>query len=76
MCEEKHSKRGKNLWEYVDTYCKEDINTYKIKVFEKHNSEDFKIINKNYKKELCSKMRKSMIKDILEYIEVCEEEFN
>ena len=72
MAEQENKNRG--LYDYIEKY-EGDI-TYRARAFESHSSKEFINMNKRFKSKVCRRTYEPKMRDMVEYIDVCEEEYN
>lgn len=69
-----HENKNRGLYDYIEKY-EGDI-TYRARVFENHNSKEFKEMNKRFKSKVCRRTYEPKMRDMVECMEVCKEEYN
>lgn len=72
MAEQENKNRG--LYDYIEKY-EGDI-TYRARVFESHDSREFKEMNKRFKSKVRRRTYEPKMRDMVEYFEVCEKNYN
>lgn len=74
--QDNESRGHKNLMEIVDEHMKGDVVVKYRNVFDDHNSEEFKYMDKRFKTKLGRISHEPRYRDLMSYYEEIKEEFN